>query len=128
MHDTTLLVIRLMGPVYLVVGLGFLLSKDYYKGMVTTMRNENMAMLLAGMVAMIIGLLLVMNHNYWSTLPEILVSLLGWGSLVKGGIILLKPNAFDGMLKYFMSDKVLGVSGVIVGVLGLYFMVVGYFI
>jgi hypothetical protein len=57
-------------------------------------------LLLASMVAMAAGLAIILGHNVWSggALP-VVVTLVGWISLIKGVILLFLPPAYS--LAYF---------------------------
>lgn len=127
MDDTTMLVAQLIGPVYLVVGLGLMLSKDYYKKVYGSIMESGLAVMLSGFMSLIVGLLIVLNHNLWGSLAEVIVSLIGWGAMIKGTVILLKPDAFNGLVEYFKKDNMIMFAGLLATVIGIYFTVLGYF-
>lgn len=82
-------------------------------------------MFLGGMMALIIGFLIATYHNVWEMRWEVIITLLGWGSLVKGLMLLLAPQDMMKIMKIFLKIKhILTVGGIFVIVLG---CVLGYF-
>lgn len=75
---------------------------------------------LAGAFTLFLGLYLVLTHNVWEGSWEIVVTVLGWLTLLKGAWLMLAP---DGAIKYaarWKNSKYLHIA-VIIGVLvGLY--------
>jgi uncharacterized protein YjeT (DUF2065 family) len=102
MNDVTLLVIRFLGPIYLAVGVGFLLNQNYYEEMYKKVKGEPFMLLVTGMASMALGLAILNSHNTWTTFSEVLVSVIGWGALVKGAWISVCPKS---VLK--LSDKIM---------------------
>ena len=71
---------------------------------VTASPHDAPVLLLASIVAMAAGLAIVLGHNVWSggMLP-VVVTLVGWISLIKGLILLFLPPA--GALAYFEAFR-----------------------
>lgn len=122
--DLSILVAKLYGAVMLALGLGLLLHSAYYKKAVTEMLKDKGFILLGGMSALIIGLLLVMNHNVWEWSWVVIVTLVGWAALVKGILLLVYPgsaNWFEGWFKNKGFIKFMGAASLILGGVLTYF-------
>lgn len=128
MNETTLYLAQLVGPIYLVLGLGLLVGGKYYAKVYDNLGKDVMAYLLAGMASMAIGLAMVLAHNLWGTLLEILVSLFGWAALVKGVLILLVPKSFTDLAKSLFSPAFLTFGGLVAVVWGGYMSYMAYFV
>lgn len=89
--DTSMFIAQLLAVVYLAVGLGLLLSGDYYKKAMAEMVKSHATMYLGGVMALLAGFLIVSFHNVWEGWP-ILVTLIGWLALVKGLVLLIFPE------------------------------------
>lgn len=48
--------------------------------------------LLFGFISIVVGLALVLNHNVWTNNWTVFITLLGWGALLKGVMLLLSPS------------------------------------
>ncbi len=127
MNETTLLVIQLAGPILLAMGLGFLLNQKMYMKVYSDFSKYPFSVVLAGMMSMIMGLLIVMNHNLWSTPLEVIVSVLGWGALVKGVAFMVIPTFYEKMGKIFANKLFFVVVSLISIVIGGYLTWVGFF-
>lgn len=93
MSPTTLYLSQLFGPILFITGLSVLINQDEYKKMmVKEFKEFTLSYHIAAIAALSVGIAVVLSHNLWNTLPEILVSLIGWGALLKGIIRLLSPE------------------------------------
>lgn len=95
MDPLTISLARLIGPAVLAVGLGFLVSKNYYAKAYRRLENETLAVLLAGLFALVIGIGIVGNHNVWDNYLAGFISLIGWLSIAKGLLLIVFPKAVD---------------------------------
>lgn len=95
MEDTTLFLAQLMGPVMLAVGLGIFFSRAYYMKVYRHLENETLAVLMSGIVALVAGIVIVMNHNIWGGFIPTVVTLVGWLSIAKGLLLIIFPQVVD---------------------------------
>lgn len=127
MNETTMLVIKLAGPIFVAAGVGFLFNAKYFLGVYKEVDESPMLVVLLGMTSMLMGLLIVLSHNLWSTAPEVIVSILGWAAIVKGAAFFVVPTFFAKFAKSLMHKTLLMVSGGGMAILGLYLSWVAYF-
>lgn len=125
--ELTQLLAQIWGPAILAVGLGVFLSGPYYIKIYRDIDKSPLAMLTFGMFAMAAGLLQVSLHNAWNTLPEIIVSFLGWALLVKGALFLIAPRFVDKMGDGWADKKLIPLAGTLMLVFGGYLSWIGYF-
>lgn len=55
------------------------------------MKNET-RIILSGIVGVILGVALILNHNIWDNSWRVIVTILGWGFLCKGIVRLFFPK------------------------------------
>jgi uncharacterized membrane protein len=125
--DITALFAAVWGPILVAVGLGFFLSTEYYTRIYRDLEKESFAVLFFGMFAMAAGIAHVLMHTLWGSLPQILVTLLGWGVLIKGVICVTFPKLADRGGDWALNANVVPAAGVICLILGVYLSWVGYF-
>lgn len=129
MDDTTLLIIKLLGPILFVAGLGFVVNvKYFYDGLKNVDDESPVFILFMGMMTLLLGMLIIAKHNLWSSVNEIIVSVFGVLAVVKGVLLLLAPKQ---LLKFgvsLYSKGLLTVAGVVMLGLGGYLSWVGYFV
>ncbi len=125
--DVTSLFAAVWGPVLVAVGLGFFCSTEYYRKIYRDLEQGSFAVLFFGMFAMAAGIVHILIHNVWDSLPQILVSLLGWGVLIKGIICVTFPKFADRGGDWALNTKLVPAAGATILVLGVYLSWVGYF-
>lgn len=119
--ELSIFVARVIAILYLCVGVGMLVNKNYYKKFYHDFFNEMAAVYIGGFMAVLAGFALVSYHNLWMANWTILVTLIGWLALIKGIFILLLPESFKTLGK---SVTHFDIFAPIVIILGLVF---GYF-
>lgn len=123
----TLFLASLWGPVLLAIGIGFFVSRNYYLKIYRDLERESFALLIFGMVGIAAGIAQITVHNAWNTLPEVIVSLLGWGVLIKAAVFVIKPDIADNGGDWMAASKLLPIAGVAMIVLGAYLSWFAYF-
>lgn len=117
---------QLWGPILLAIGFGIFLSRAYYVKLYRDLDKNPLAVLPLGLLFMIVGIIQTAAHHAWSTLPQIIITLLGWGTLIKGIMFLAVPHFIHKAAHFETRYKLLPIAGFIMGVLGLYLTILGY--
>lgn len=92
---------------------------------------ENVALVwMAGAIMVLGGMLIIAQHQYWSNLAAVLISLLGWYVGLRGLALLIVPNLFEmaGMDVMGIADATLWIRIVafVFALIGLYLTYVGW--
>jgi hypothetical protein len=125
--DTTNFLALLWGPTMLSIALGIFVSRKYYTKIYRDLQKESLALLMFGMLAISAGIAQILYHNVWSTLPEIIISLLGWGLLLKGLVFAIAPAFVDKAGDFEANSNLIPTVGVILFILGAYLSWTGFF-
>jgi len=125
--DTSIFIARILGLVYLVIGLGVLFNTKYYQKMFSEMLKDTGMLYVGGVLALITGYLIVTYHNFWVKDWTVLVTIVGWLAFLKGFFLLILPSQFAGWTTNMVSKKNTPVMGICVLVLGLIFGYFGFF-
>ena len=72
---------------------------------------------MAGIAA---GIAQVSFHNVWDTMPQVIVSLLGWALIVKAAVFAIAPNIVDQWGDWAADSKLIPVAGAFVLIIGAY--------
>ena len=125
--ETSIFIAQFMGVVYLTIGLGMLFSKKHYQRMYDDFLKSEGQIYLGGLMALSAGFLIVTFHNNWEGGWPLIITILGWASLLKGIHILAFPEHWQKFVKGFMKDKsLMNVSGFLAVVLGAILVYFGY--
>jgi hypothetical protein len=118
---------QLWGPILVAIGLGFFFSRKYYVTIYRDLEKESFAVFFFGIFAMMLGMIHVAMHNFWGSLVEVIVSILGWGLLVKGVICVTFPGVAERGGDWAIKTGLFRAAGVITLILGIYLSWFGYF-
>ena len=118
--DITVFLAQMWGPAMLAVGLGFFVSRKYYVKIYRDLEKETFALLVFGMAGIAAGIAQVSIHNVWDTVPQIIVSLLGWALIVKAAVFAIAPNVVDQWGDWAADSKLIPVAGTFVLIIGAY--------
>jgi hypothetical protein len=128
MTSKTVFLSKLIGWYAVLFGLSMLINKALVVNAVTGMLQDTPLVLVLGVVILTAGIAMVLSHNIWSgAAPTVIVSLLGWATLIKGLILLfLSPS---GLAAYYASLHYTGffyVYAIVTLVIGVYLLIAGY--
>lgn len=118
--DTTVFLAQMWGPTILAVGLGVFMSRSYYIKIYRDLEKDVLAVLVFGMAGMAAGIAHVLYHNTWGSAPEIVISLLGWGLLLKGAMFLIVPTFVDTVGDAWAHKQLIPVAGTLSLIVGAY--------
>lgn len=112
-----------LGLYLLCIGVGMVMERDQMQAMVKQY-SDNVALgYMGGIIAFVIGAILVGLHQNFSTTHGIVVSLLGWVILAKGALILSFRGLFMRLTSsLFISPKVAMGFGLVALLAGLWMM------
>ncbi len=122
--ELSIFVAKIFAIYFLVTGIGVLSGKMNVYKMLKSFEDSPALTFVTGLFLLIIGALLVQHHNIWSgSWWVVLITLLGWGTLLKGCIMMAYPQflfQFKGFYKNL--HPALGAVGIVIG------LVLGYFL
>ena len=124
--DVTVFLAQIWGPIMFALGLGIFTSRSHYLRIYRDLEKETLAVLVFGMMGMALGILQIGVHNAWNTLPQILVSLLGWGLLLKGLVFILAPRFVDRSGDKAAKSGLLPIVATALLIIGAYLVWIGY--
>jgi hypothetical protein len=90
--DLTSTFAQLWGPVLIMIGAGIFAGSSHYLSVYRDLKREPFAAFVFGIFAVVLGLGHVSLHSHWSTATEIIITLLGWGLLLKGAAFIVAPD------------------------------------
>ena len=120
---TSLYLAKLIGPTLLVIGLGMLINRDGYRDMAREFLGSRALIYLAGILAFVPGLAMVLAHNVWAADWRIVITILGWLALIGGAFRILFPQ--EGT-RVIANPNTMLIGGVVTLVLGAILSFYGY--
>ena len=86
------MIAKIIWPVFAAVTIGMFVAPGMYEKANTEFLKSNLWMYVGGMMAMLVGILIVGSYRTWAADWTIVVTLLGYLSLVKGILLLVFPQ------------------------------------
>jgi len=124
----TIFLAKIWGPVILTIGFGIFVSNNYYIKIYRDLEKNALAVFLFGMIAMVGGIVQVLFHNIWDSFIESVITILGWGLLIKGLIFVIAPGFVDRVGDFWADKKLVSLAGFLSFVLGAYITWFAYFV
>ncbi|MEN7982733.1 MAG: hypothetical protein ABFQ65_04780 [Nanoarchaeota archaeon] len=90
--STTTLIAKIVSVYFIVTGLGFIFSSEFYSTMIAHTGTDPVLINLSGMVHFFIGMTILVNHFLWKKPFQIVVTLLGFMFLLKGVFLIALPE------------------------------------
>ena len=107
----------LMGSALVIVGIT-LFNKSYFNAVMTDLANNKGLLWVTGFITFVTGTVIVALYNVWSADWRVLVTLLGWLTVIKGAVIMLFPSSMTLFYRRFLSNHLLTYSGIYALLLG----------
>jgi hypothetical protein len=108
---TSIFIAKLMGPILLVVGISILIDEKATRAMAKDVLGNQALIYIFGVVDLLLGLVLVTVHNVWVADWRVIITLIGWLSLVRGLVrTLFAPYVVK------KAPKLLKMQGLLTGV------------
>jgi hypothetical protein len=85
-HAPAVFIARLLGPFFVVIGLGILLNEQLYTGMIAEAVHSPTLIYFSGLFSLIPGLAILNVHRAWTADWRVIVTVMGW-LLVFGGFV-----------------------------------------
>lgn len=125
--ETSIYVAQTLSLLYLSIGAGLLLNRNYYQSAFIELIENKGLMFLSGWMALIAGVALVNYHNVWSNDWRMIITVVGWIALAKGIILFAFPSAINAYKKLLLNTRFLDAITYLVIVLGMFFGYYGFF-
>ncbi|MGC9598952.1 MAG: hypothetical protein ABSE18_01040 [Minisyncoccia bacterium] len=115
----TIVIAQILGIFFALVGISIVIrSKATAAAMEESVQNKGI-LWLWGFLAVLIGAVIVVLNNMWTSGLPLLVTIIGWMALIKGAFIFFFPDASVSLYRKFNKGGVLVFCGVVALILGL---------
>jgi hypothetical protein len=86
---TSTFIAKLMGPILLAVAIAILIDQKAMRAMAKEFLGSRALIFIFGIVDLLLGLVLVLVHNVWVMDWRVIITLIGWISIVRGLVRIL---------------------------------------
>jgi hypothetical protein len=86
---TSIFIAKLMGPILFAVGISILIDEKSIRAMAKDVLRSHALLYIFGIFDLLLGLVLVVIHNLWVMDWRVIITLIGWISVVRGIVRML---------------------------------------
>lgn len=125
--QTSVFLAQLIGPTLLVIGIGMIANRDAYRTMAQEFVASRALIYIAGILAFVPGLAIVLTHNVWVLGWPVIVTLFGWLALFGGIFRLLFPQEVTRIgTRMIANPPALTIGGAVTLLIGVILSFYGY--
>jgi len=125
--QTSIFIAKLLGPVFVLVGIAILSKPEAFRALLKEFIESRVMMYLAGFLGLVGGLALVLTHNVWSLDWRLIITLIGWASVVRAVVTIFQPQQIVSLgLKAIEHRRIFFGAAVIDLIIGLILSYFGY--
>ena len=122
-------IFQLLGLVYAAAGVREFIDKGSYKKIIQDSIESPALYYLFGLLALVLGFLLVLYHNEWSMSWSVIITIFGWIAFIEGILIVTYPAPFLKMSAWMVKkEKLLHFYAVVPLLLGVLFLLLGFWV
>ena len=119
--ELSFLVAKIIAILYISAGIAALSGKITFSKIVEDFEKSQGLTFISGFITLIIGMLLVTYHNIWVKNWTVLITIIGWVSLLKGVMLIAFPQSISSFKRWYKNTRIWGIFMIIVGLLFGYF-------
>ena len=101
---TSIFLARLLAPVFLAVGIGALLNREGYRKLADEFLRSDALIYLSGLLIMTAGMAVILTHNVWAATGAVLITLLGWLTVIGGALRIVMPQRVETIGRWFIGS------------------------
>jgi hypothetical protein len=90
--QTSLFIAKLLGPMLVVVGVALLTRPEAFRALLREFIGSGVLLYMAGFFGLLGGLALVLVHNVWALDWRLLITLIGWATLIRALVTIFWPQ------------------------------------
>ncbi len=123
--DVSIILARILGILFLLIGIS-IFNRKTVTALLEEMERQRGFLWLSGLIAAVFGAVIVSLGGFWFSDWRIVISVIGWLSLIKGLCILIFPESAISFYREFkVKCSVWG--GIIAIIIGLFLCYAGFF-
>ena len=126
--QSSVYIARLIGPIFLAVGIGALINGPIYKKLAAQFLDNMALIYVSGILLMTAGMAVLLAHNVWVPEWRVLITLLGWIAAIAGALRIVMPQGTESVGRRILRHpQGLTIAAVIWLAIGAVLCFFGYF-
>jgi len=125
--ETSIYISQIFGVFFLIVGVGIIFNLVHYTTVTGALTKDPVQMYMWGIINVLVGFLIIHAHNVWVQDWTVMITLIGWISLIKGTCFLIFPDTTKKINRSILKmNGIMMLGGFITLLLGVFFSYYGF--
>ncbi|MBL7068914.1 MAG: hypothetical protein ISS34_03575 [Candidatus Omnitrophica bacterium] len=103
--ETSVFIARIFGLCYLIIGAGLVFNQKAFQHVMGDFCKNAALVFIAGLFALVIGVVIVLTHNVWVANWTVMITIIGWGGLIKGIWMIVFPNTVSKFMQAYEKNE-----------------------
>lgn len=103
--ETSIFIARILALYYLIIGTGLLFNGKAFQRIMDDFSKNAALLLFAGILALVIGIVLILKHNIWINNWTVIITIIGWAAFIKGIWIIVFPDSVSRFMEIYRKNK-----------------------
>ncbi|MDD4909632.1 MAG: hypothetical protein PHR44_03010 [Candidatus Omnitrophica bacterium] len=126
--ENSVFIAKIFGLCYLILGVGFMFNRKAFQQVMDDFCKNAALVFYGGMLALVIGVVIILNHNIWVADWTVMITVIGWLALIKGIWIIILPNTVSKFMQIYRDNEcLLAAHSALVLILGAVLTYFGFF-
>jgi len=126
--ETSIFLAKILGPYCVIVALGGLFNLKAYQRVIHEFTTNAAMVYISGVFALLFGLWILQYHHIWIFNWRVIITIVGWMSIIKGMYLIFFPGSLVQIAKFYQKSPIFLASHLILAlVLGVILTAFGYF-
>ena len=126
--EVSVFIAKILGPLFMIVAIGMLVNRDFFQQVMEDYFKNAALVFFTGMAPLAFGIVIVVLHNVWAFNWTVLITIFGWGGIIKGIWLMIFPKMIPGFVQAYTRNKTLLIAhGILALLLGGFLTYMGYF-
>lgn len=127
--ELSIFLAKVLGLYMTVLSIGLLMNAKKLRSNLIDFMDSPPLLLVSGVVALMVGLLIVISHNLWVPDWRVLITIIGWLALTKGLVLIMFPQSTVNISKKWLQNNMLYYTTMVIDLLlGIYLTYIGFFL
>jgi len=113
--EFSILVARILALTYIAAGVAAVRGRITFEKMVEEFERSQALTFVTGFLTIVIGMLMVQYHNIWVRDWTVLITIVGWMSLLKGIMLIAFPQVIVSFKGLYKNTRVWGIVMIVLG-------------
>jgi uncharacterized membrane protein HdeD (DUF308 family) len=115
--EIAILTARILTLVYTSAGIAAISNRLNFSKISESFEKSQALTLISGFLSLIVGTILVTYHNLWVTNWTLIITIIGWITLLKGILLIIYPEFISFFKGIYRNNQIWGILMLIIGLI-----------